>query len=378
VSGRLGAIERDERRLQGLRKLTEVSRALTYAASREEVLRLAVERASELLNAQKAALMLADEHGLLVVRASHGIAPEAAARFAEPLSEAIASRLQELFGADVDTFLGVPLVVSGSVTGILAVGGRDAPAADDESEWLLSALADQAAVGLEKTRLDEAAAFRERFIGIVGHDLRNPLSAIRAAAEMLLLSNDISKKDIRLVRRIASSVSRMAHIIDQLLDLTRARLGGGITLEREPTDIHEVCRGVIEELSLAYPDATVRLEAHADGAGKWDSQRLAQVVSNLLANAVQHGAATPIALRSRNEGDEVVLEVHNQGSPIPPELLPHVFDPFRGAQRQPRSSNGVGLGLYITQEIVRAHGGVITARSSEEEGTTFTVRLPRG
>ncbi|HYX90049.1 MAG TPA: ATP-binding protein [Myxococcaceae bacterium] len=375
MSGELGTLEPDERRLHSLRKLTEVSRALTYAVSREEVLRLAVERAAELLNAQKAALMLVDDHGVLLVRASHGIPPEAAIRFAESLSEALSSRIHELFGDAAASFLGVPLVVGGNVTGILAVGGRAEGNAEDE--WLLSALADQAAVGLEKTRLDEAAAFRERFIGIVGHDLRNPLSAIRAAAGMLLLSDDISERDIRLVRRIASSVSRMAHIIDQLLDLTRARLGGGITVERESTDIHEVCRGVLEEISLAHPDATVRFDPRAEGVGTWDAQRLAQVVSNLLANAIQHGAASPIELRSRNEGEDLVLEVHNQGAPIPPDLLPHVFDPFRTTQRPSRSSAGVGLGLFITQEIVHAHGGTISARSSTEEGTTFTVRLPR-
>jgi sigma-B regulation protein RsbU (phosphoserine phosphatase) len=369
------------RRLQRVRKLTEVSRALTDALSLDDVLRLAVDRAAELLDAQRAVLMLTDDAGLLSVRASRGVDAGAAERFREPLDETITKRLQGLLGDGPGVaFLGVPLVLGGRVTGILAVGRRAPDLDPDEDEWLLSALADQAAVALEKTRLDEAGAFRERLLAIVGHDLRNPLHAVTMASALLIRSDDLKERDAKLARRIANSAQRMSEIIEQLLDLTRGRLGGGIPISREQTDLGHIVEQVIGELDIANPGVDLRLVTRGILTGRWDRARLGQLVSNLVGNAIQHGGGgEPITVTTEDAGDDVVLQVHNGGAPIPEQLLPHLFDPFRRGAEQGRSPRGLGLGLglYIAQQIALAHGGEITVRSSAAAGTTFTVRLPR-
>lgn len=374
----LGSLKADSRRLQQVRKLTEVSRALTYAVSLEEVLRLTVDRAAELLEADKAVLMLTDANGLLSVRAAHGLNPEVTHRFREPLNETLILRLQGLLGVQPDAFLGVPLVVGGEVTGLLAVVRPHQEESVEEGEWLLSALADQAAVALEKTRLDEMAGFRERLIGIVGHDLRNPLQAISMGAEMLLRRGSLEAPEEKIMRRIFDSASRMGDMIEQLLDFTRSRLGSGFALRRERMELGAVCRATLEELELAHPEASLSLEAQAGVEGEWDRERLAQVLSNLVGNAIQHGPpGRPIRVRVLAEAASARVDVHNEGAPIPPELLPFLFDPFRQGQQEPgRTSTSLGLGLYISQQIVEAHGGHILVKSTAAEGTRFTVSLP--
>lgn len=376
----MNVIQPDEQRLRRLRKLTQVSRSLTYAVSLGEVLHLAVEQAAELLDAPKALVMLVNDDGVLSVRASQGIDPELATRFAEPLNETLTRRLRGLLGDGALGLISVPLVVRGEVTGILAVGRPPGARNEDEEEWLLSALADQTAVALENTRLDETMALRERLIGITGHDLRSPLSAIRILAGSLLRAHDLSEKQEKSVRRIESTAIRMSMMVGQLLDLTRGRLAGGIPIAPTHADLLEVCKEVLDELAIIYPRAEFRVEAAGPCTGRWDRERLAQVVSNLAVNAANHGAAgVPVTLTMRADGSDVILAVHNLGPPIPPDLLPRVFEPFRHGSAEPSGpSRGLGLGLYITQQIVSAHKGEITVRSSAEEGTTFTVRLPRG
>jgi signal transduction histidine kinase len=372
-------LHRDRRRLDKLRKLTEVSRALTYAVSLDDVLRLAVEQAADLFDTDRAVLMMTDDDGLLSVRASHGIETDVCDKFREPLDETLSKRLQGLLRVtSAESFLGVPLVASGQVTGILAVGSPHTDLGPEENEWLLSALADQAAVALEKTRLDEASAFRERLIGIVGHDLRNPLSAIIMASNLLLVRYGLGEKETTLARRIASSADRMNHIVAQLLDFTRTRLGGGIPLTLELTDLQQVGLQVVEELELAHPGVTLRLAPEGDLKGTWDRGRIAQVLSNLVSNAIQHGlAGAPIDIRARAEGDGVIFEVHNEGPAIAADTVAHIFDPFRRGNAEDRQSSNLGLGLYIAQQIVLAHEGDISVRSVDPEGTTFLVRLPR-
>jgi signal transduction histidine kinase len=162
-------------------------------------------------------------------------------------------------------------------------------------------------------------------------------------------------------------------MIDQLLDLTRARLGGGLTLESKPCDMGTICRNVVEEL-----EAPIDLDIDGDMMGTWDEDRVAQVLSNLTGNAVQYATpGTPVALRARAEGSDVIVTVTNQGDPIPAELLPHLFEPFRRAKEHANPKTGnLGLGLYIAHVIVLAHGGTLDVRSAAGE-TTFTVRLPR-
>ena len=236
----------------------------------------------------------------------------------------------------------------------------------------------------EKQRaLVEAAQttrFREHFVGIVGHDLRNPLSAIVTASQLLLRHGGLADRQAKAVARIASSADRMARMIADLLDFTRSRLGGGFPIQTRRADLRELCAAVIEELELAYPSRSVEFEARGDAWGNWDPDRMAQVVSNLVGNALQHSPETStVRVDLRDEGDRVVFETSNAGTPIPPEVLPHIFEPGRrgppGVGRQ--ESSGLGLGLYIVRQIVLAHGGEISVRSSAAEGTTFVVSLPR-
>ena len=245
-----------DRRAQQLRKLTEVSRALTYAISLDEVLDLTVQRAAELLEADRAVLMLTDEEGMLSVRASVGLDPSLLGEFREPLYETLINRLRSLLQtSDPAHFLGVPLVAGGEVIGLLAVARSTLHAgAEEEDEWLLSALADQAAVALEKTRLDQTAEFRERLIGIVSHDLRNPIAVITMAATALMRWEQLDQRTIsKMVGRIHGSAKRASDMIRDLLDFTQARLGGGIRLGRKPADLHAILRQVVEEMEVAHP-----------------------------------------------------------------------------------------------------------------------------
>ncbi|PTL80030.1 PAS domain-containing protein [Vitiosangium sp. GDMCC 1.1324] len=227
--------------------------------------------------------------------------------------------------------------------------------------------------------LRRTAEFRERFLGIVSHDLRNPLGIITLSANLLLRQETLPERALRLAQRIALNAELMGRMIGDLLDLTRGRLGGGIPITPVPTDLGPLGRRVVSELEVAHPARELRLEVRGDLRGEWDPDRLAQLLGNLLKNALDYSPEDlPVALALRDEGERVRIEVLNQGEPIPAELLPELFEPFRrGEQRGSKPSSGLGLGLYIVQQIATAHGGTVAARSSREEGTVFTVQLPR-
>jgi PAS domain S-box-containing protein len=226
----------------------------------------------------------------------------------------------------------------------------------------------------------QVAELRERFVGIVSHDLRNPLNAITMAAALLLQSRQLSPPLARHAARIRANAERMARMIGDLLDLTRGRLGGGIPVSPEPARLGDVVAEVLGTLALARPDRRVVLEAEAGAPldGEWDRDRVGQAVGNLVSNAFDHGdPGAPVTVTLRGEGDErVAVEVHNEGAPIAPELRAHLFDPFRRG-RGGGDGGGLGLGLYIAREIARAHGGELTFTSSAAEGTTFRLVLPR-
>jgi hypothetical protein len=171
-------------------------------------------------------------------------------------------------------------------------------------------------------------------------------------------------------------------MISDLLDYTRTRLGAGMPVSPSPMDLGSLCRAVFNEFRAAHPTRVIRFECDGDLRGDWDGDRLRQTVSNLLGNAIQHGTErAPVDLKLKAEGSEVVIVVHNAGPPIPPGELTKIFDPLvRGssaAHPKPNRPGSIGLGLYIAREIARSHGGEITVTSTKEEGTAFTVRLPR-
>jgi PAS domain S-box-containing protein len=230
-------------------------------------------------------------------------------------------------------------------------------------------------------RLSEEARFRERFIGILGHDLRNPLNAISLSARALRRRSAHGSNPQQLAQRIETSAARMGTMISDILDLTRARLSGGIPLNLAPADLGAVCRQVVEELTAAWPERFITVDVDGPMDGVWDADRLAQVLSNLVGNALEHGAQdAPVMLRCLEQDGRVALEVHNPGAPIPAPQLATLFDPFRQAgtaREHGRRRGGLGLGLFIVREIVQAHGGSVHVSSSERDGTTFTVLLPR-
>jgi signal transduction histidine kinase len=221
------------------------------------------------------------------------------------------------------------------------------------------------------------ARFQEQFIGMVGHDLRNPLAAI--AMSTAGLTRHVAPELRGMLERIGASAEWMGRMIDQLLDLTRARLVGGIPIQRAPADLGDIVGAAVDELRAAHAGRELRL--HTSGAvdGNWDADRLAQVVSNLVGNAVEHGdAARPVEVTVEGHGDTVTLIVHNEGPPITDELMPVLFEPYRRGAQSADTASGIGLGLYITQQIIHAHQGRIQVQSSLAGGTTFRVELPRG
>ncbi|WPB76006.1 ATP-binding protein [Archangium violaceum] len=226
----------------------------------------------------------------------------------------------------------------------------------------------------------QTALFREQFLGILGHDLRNPLQAISGNAALLLRYGGLSEPQRKALNRISISSDRMARMISDILDFTRTRLGGGYTLQRTWMNVHEVLKQVVEELEVAHPQKQFELSVSGTGWGEWDADRIAQAASNLVGNAVQYSPeGSAVRVVARDDGEGVRVEIHNQGTPIPAERLPDMFDPFVRGQQGSRSGSrsGLGLGLYITHEIVKAHGGMLQVRSTEAEGTCFWLKLPR-
>lgn len=233
----------------------------------------------------------------------------------------------------------------------------------------------------EREREDHAR-FLEQFVGIVGHDLRNPLSAIQMAAAPLLHS-ELGERQYRAVQRVMSSSGRAERLIRDLLDFARARIGAGIPVLRGPLDLHELGRQIVDEIVHASDGRRVHLTCEGDGHGEWDGDRMAQVLSNLLGNALQYSPTdADVSLHIDGRADEVVITTTNLGPPIPTDLLPRIFEPFfRGTRTNEewsgRATRSVGLGLYIVREIVRAHGGRIEVQSRAGAGTSFVVCLPR-
>jgi len=298
-------------------------------------------------------------------------------------------------------FVKLPLTVGGHTVGMISLTVDTSRRPHDERELVfMQALADRAALAIENGRLfrenaearvklreqllqetarrqdaESTMRFAEMFVGMLGHDLRNPLNAVAMTARLLKRRGGADEKA---VDRILSSAERMSNMVAQLLDLTRSRLAGGITIDRKPIHLGEIVNEAVEELRLVHPQRNIRCDLHGDDRTLGDQGRLAQVVSNLVGNAVEHGDPNlPVMVALSVSGDRLILVVQNAGTPIPAELLRVIFDPFRRTTARGELAKGLGLGLFISQQIVLAHGGDIDVRSTEQEGTTFTVSLAR-
>ncbi|WP_395849350.1 PAS domain-containing protein [Cystobacter fuscus] len=284
---------------------------------------------------------------------------------------------------DMKSHLFVPLVAHARKLGLISFAwSQPRPTCATTDLEVARGMADRAALALDNARLyqeaQEAIRVREDVVAIVSHDLRTPLNAISLSATALLKREDLDKRTTTAVGRIRAAADRATRMIHDLLDFNQARMKG-IPVHREPLDFHAHVLRVVKEVRLAHPDRHIAFHASGDGRGEWDGDRLAQVVTNLVGNALQHGPpGSPVRVSTRSEGTSVVLEVHNEnkGSAIPPKVLSTLFEPYRRGPEAEAGQGSLGLGLFITRQIVLAHGGDIHVRSTPEEGTTFSVLLP--
>ncbi len=229
----------------------------------------------------------------------------------------------------------------------------------------------------------EVAASRDMFLAVLGHDLRAPLSGIDMSTMLLAKPGLSDAARLQSAARIKRASRDMNRLITDLLEYTRTRLGAGIPIDRSPCDLGPVCEASLEDIRAGNPEQKFVQRMSGDLTLLADAARMQQAVSNLLANAVQHGSRlAPVTLTADSEADAIVLKVCNLGDPIAPEALRSIFEPLvqapgASSELHERSKTSLGLGLFIVREIVLAHGGTITVQSSIAAGTVFTIRLPR-
>jgi signal transduction histidine kinase len=218
--------------------------------------------------------------------------------------------------------------------------------------------------------------YRDRFLGILGHDLRNPISSISVGAT-LLAEQGLDEQQQGTVARILQSTQRLERMVAEILDFARGRLGTAMPLTLARANLAALVREVIDEVKSTHSGLEIRFGSDGDLSGNWDAERIKQMASNLLMNAVQHGNGEKVTVTADGEEDSVLLEVHNDGPPIAKEMIATIFDPLVQGGDSDRERTGLGLGLFIVKEIVAAHRGTITVNSTQNEGTIFSVRLPR-
>jgi len=281
----------------------------------------------------------------------------------------------------------VPITMAGSPFAVIVFATAGTRGYDEHDLVFAEELARRASTAMhnaelfqtakkERQRAEEAAELRERLVAVVGHDLRQPLAAI----DMYLVVLRRWSKNPEFLEDLDSlgaSSRRMSRMIEQILDFTRSRLGGGLELVFAPMNLREALVPIVDELRSAHPSATIQLQC-PNLLGAWDRDRLEQVFSNLIGNALAHGDPNkPVTVTAGAEALSAWVRVHNEGPPIPQELQSALFNPFRMGERSSRSPAGLGLGLYISNEVILRHGGQIEVRSTAVDGTTFRVVLPR-
>ena len=379
-----------------LRRLTDIGRALTYATSLEQIARLTVEQGAGLLEASAAVLMLADRGGEMQVRASHGIGDERVAHFVAPHSDEVFGRLQGLLDVPDDRLLAVPLVVRGAVTGLLAVAlSRFATESD---EWVLSALADQAAVALEGARLsgevrlemegrlsasEGATNAKDRALATLAHDIRSPLGAIDAYCWNLEdgIYGSVTDRQRHALGRVRMSGQHLLSLLDSVMDMARLT-AGAMPVSLEPVHSLLVARDAVDMLAPAAlaKRQTLQLDTGADLVLIANQSRVRQVLVNLVGNAVKftpEGGSIALATRLlRIDGAAWgEISVTDTGPGIAAGEQAAIFEPYYRSEGT-ASLPGVGLGLAISQALVAQMGGVLVVQSEPGVGSSFAVRLP--
>lgn len=222
---------------------------------------------------------------------------------------------------------------------------------------------------------------RNLFLGVLGHDLRNPLGAASMTAEIMLRRGDLDPRQTIFTTQIVNTVARATQIVNDLLDITRSAFGTDVPITKAAMDFGELAHRLVQEMTTLSPNRPIELEVLGETDGQWDGARIGQVFSNLIGNALQHSAGlAPISVAVAGKPAEVVLSVHNMGRPIPPEILGRLFDSEEkghGHVTHAPGSTHLGLGLFIVKKIAEAHGGGVTVTSTAEAGTTFSVTFPR-
>ena len=306
---------------------------------------------------------------------SKGLKPDAPG----PSAAAAHGALRQQIGFDLGQLVAEFRALRASVLRIWLASDRhgDAPTANEIARF--NEAIDQALTESVETYSRELARSRDTFLGILGHDLRTPLGALWGAVEILAKSRDESSRASAYGAANRGLVA-MGTMIRDLLDFTRTRLGKGIPIAPDTADLEQVCNASIVEMTLAYPGSTYDFACEGRMDALFDRERMHQVVSNLLGNAVQHGdAGSPVRMRAGVEDHAMWLDVTNRGPVIPEPMLNGIFDPLVQAAPEAsdaRRASNLGLGLFIAREIVEAHGGTIRVSSSPSAGTTFSVRFP--
>jgi signal transduction histidine kinase len=237
---------------------------------------------------------------------------------------------------------------------------------------------DQAIAESITTYTRDVSETRDRFLAILGHHLRTPLGAIITSAEFMRDIAPLPEPHMSMARRIGQSARRMNQMVTDLLEFTRTRFGDSIPVSATHFDLAVAIQDAAAEVRASNLELELRVSCEGDLRGYWDCDRVTQALINLLGNAVQHGDATrPVTVRASRVGGEVVVRVHNDGSAIPAEQVTQLFDPMKESTRGGAGDRRhLGLGLYIVDQIAKAHGGAIDVQSTAEGGTTFTMRLP--
>ena len=226
-------------------------------------------------------------------------------------------------------------------------------------------------------KLDESKRW---IFGILGHDLRTPITSISAANSVLKLSQNLSEEDKSILKQSDASIKRMTELINNLLELTEIRLGSSMNISREEINLLEPAKRIIKEIRLAYPESEIKLEAEDNIIGHWDNTRIEQMLTNLMTNAIKHGKpGGEIQLKIYAKDDSVCINIHNDGDPIPKALRDKIFENKFSQNNSRLDSNqrSYGLGLFIVKEIVEGHQGEIELKTSKKEGTSFIISLPR-
>lgn len=223
---------------------------------------------------------------------------------------------------------------------------------------------------------------KELFLAMLGHDLRNPLGAIYSSAKFMLETGELQEPHLTLTSRISQGAKRMSSMVGDLLDFTRGRLGGGIPISPAEANLGNILCDVVDEISAAHPHARIQVDTQDEQNGVWDAARMSQALTNLVLNAVEHApVGTRVGVDLTGSAANVAIAIHNRGAAIRTDSLNGIFNPMKIRDTSKSAALGpsgnLGLGLYIAERVVHAHGGRIEVESSEERGTTFIVHLPR-